>query len=71
MKYERIIRMICDLHDIQLRISVGDADQNDTLGHNWINALHLNEATLHNIIYHDKLLNVDSNIENLSDLINK
>ncbi|CAF4893525.1 unnamed protein product [Rotaria sp. Silwood1] len=39
------------------------------IGRNWINALHLNETTLNDIIFNSTVLNVNSEIENLNHLI--
>ena len=71
LKGERMVKVIYDGHDVQLQMLVGVANRTNILGRNWINALHLNKSTLDNIINHNKVLSVNSNIGNLNVLINK
>ena len=71
LKGERMVKAIYDSYDVQLQMLVGVANRTNILGRNSINALHLNKTTLDNIINHNKVLSVNSNIGNLNDLINK
>ncbi|CAF1540135.1 unnamed protein product [Rotaria magnacalcarata] len=53
----------------RLRILVGDKNRNNILGRNWINALHLNEISLGELINNNKVPHVNAKISNLNEFM--
>ena len=53
----------------QMKLIVGNKNRNNILGRNWINALHLNEQTLDDIISSSSIQNVNCTFKNLDQLL--
>ncbi|CAF3495196.1 unnamed protein product [Rotaria socialis] len=69
LKGEKIVKVNYNDQELDLQLIVGNENCNNILGRNWINALHLNETTLDELINNNKVLNVNSKITNLKHLI--
>ncbi|CAF4430287.1 unnamed protein product, partial [Rotaria magnacalcarata] len=69
LKGEKMVNVNYNDQSTKLPLVVGNNNQNNILGRNWINALHLNNQTLDEIVSNSSIQSLDVGFKNFKELI--
>ncbi|CAF4492109.1 unnamed protein product, partial [Rotaria sp. Silwood2] len=67
---EALVNVNYNGQNTRLHLLVGGTNRNNIIGRNWIHALHINTQTLDDIVLKNKILHVNSELDNLDQLLN-